>query len=78
MSQPRVLTASDVISNSNGPAAPGEVEEVPKLFSEEIYADFQSALLKLEKRVKEGKGALSLVEVEEFELESGRIVEEMK
>lgn len=56
----------------------GETEEVPKLFTDAIYDDFQSALLKLEKRVKDGKGSLKLEDVQQFELETGRIVEEMK
>eukprot|EP00956_Cyclotella_meneghiniana_P013101 scaffold18788_cov66-Cyclotella_meneghiniana.AAC.1 len=53
-------------------------EEIPKLFTKDIYNDFQSALLKLEKRVSQGRGALTSGEVHEFELETGRIVEEMK
>ena len=80
----KVLTAADVMSKSStagaggaDPAAPGAVE-APKIFSEEIYDDFQSALLKLEKRVEGGKGSLTLEEVNNFESETGRIVNEMK
>lgn len=78
---PKVLKASDVLAKSKSlgtiPGADPE-EEVPKLFSKEIYNDFQSALLKLEKRVKDGKGSLSGMEVGEFEVETKRIVEEMR
>eukprot|EP00804_Cyclotella_cryptica_P005673 CCRYP_000046-RA/>CCRYP_000046-RA protein AED:0.31 eAED:0.31 QI:53/1/1/1/0.66/0.5/4/645/290 len=75
----KVLTAADVLANSQQQSLnkEEESEEIPKLFSEEIYDDFQSALLKLEKRVKEGRGALSLMEVEGFEAATGRIVLEM-
>ncbi|KAL7517533.1 hypothetical protein ACHAWX_002452 [Stephanocyclus meneghinianus] len=75
----KVLTASDVLSKSQNQKRSNEeeAEEIPKLFSEEIYSDFQSALLKLEKRVKEGRGALSLTEVQELEAETDRIVQEM-
>ena len=74
---PKVLTATDVLAKHAANSASAE-EEVPKLFTQEIYDDFQSALLKLEKRVKDGKGSLSMGDVQEFEAETGRIVEEMK
>ena len=73
----KVLTASDVVAKSAA-RSEEDAEEVPKLFAEEIYNDFQSALLKLEKRVKDGRGSLTLEEVGEFEGETKRIVEEMK
>ena len=73
----KVLTASDVVAKSAA-RAEEDAEEIPKLFAEDIYNDFQSALLKLEKRVKDGKGSLTLEEVGEFEGETMRIVEEMK
>ena len=76
-SSPKVLTASDVMAKRSA-MTEGETEEVPKLFTDAIYDDFQSALLKLEKRVKDGKGSLKLEDVQQFELETGRIVEEMK
>lgn len=76
-----VLNAADVIAKSQTNTVGGVLEEAndaPKLFSEEIYADFQSALLKLERRVKDGKGSLTGGEVKEFDAETGRIVREMK
>jgi len=79
----KVLTAADVISKSSSsagdPASPGN-EEAPKLFSLEIYNDFQSALLLLEKRAKGNtdENSLRLEEVTQFEEETDRIVKEMK
>jgi len=77
----KVLTAEDVVGKANAQGTlPGKdgKEEYPKLFTQEIYDDFQSALLKLEKRVKEGPGTLSAAEIDAFQGETGRIVEEMK
>lgn len=78
----KVLTAADVIGKANAqgslPGKDAAAEEAPKLFTKEIYDDFQSALLKLEKRVKEGPGSLSAEEIDTFKGETDRIVEEMK
>lgn len=77
----KVLTAADVIGKAKSQGSlPGQdgTEEYPKLFTEDIYDDFQSALLKLEKRVKEGPGALSAEDIDAFQGETQRIVEEMK
>ncbi|KAL7498715.1 hypothetical protein ACHAWT_008074 [Skeletonema menzelii] len=78
----KVLTAADVIGKANAqgslPGKDSATEDAPKLFTKEIYDDFQSALLKLEKRVKEGPGSLSAEEIDIFKGETDRIVEEMK
>jgi hypothetical protein len=77
----KVLTAADVVAKAKAQGSlPGEdgAEEYPKLFTREIYDDFQSALLKLERRVKEGPGSLSKEEIDTFQEEADRIVEEMK
>ena len=78
----KVLTAADVIGKANAqgslPGKDSANEDAPKLFTKEIYDDFQSALLKLEKRVKEGPGSLSAEEIDIFKGETDRIVEEMK
>ena len=77
----KVLTAADVIGKAKSQGnLPGkdEAEEYPKLFTKSIYDDFQSALLKLEKRVKDGPGSLSADEIDAFQSETDRIVEEMK
>ena len=77
----KVLTAADVVARSKAqgtlPGTDGD-EEYPKLFTKEIYDDFQSALLKLEKRVKDGPGSLSKEEIDTFQGEADRIVEEMR
>lgn len=77
----KVLTAADVMAKSaaggRDPRAPGE-QDAPKLFSPAIYDDFQSALLTLEKRIKEGPGSLSADEVSKFEEEADRIIKEMR
>ena len=78
----KVLTAADVIGKANAqgtlPGKDGEKEEYPKIFSEAIYDDFQLALLKLEKRVKEGAESLSAQEIDAFQGETDRIVAEMR
>ena len=75
-----VLKAADLLAKANmggSLSSTDKEDEVPKLFSEDIYNDFQSALLKLEKRVKEGAGSLGKDEVRELDKETARIVEEM-
>ena len=53
-------------------------EKPPKLFEDDLLDDMQQCLLKLETRVKEGPGALSMEEVDEFEAATQRILKEMK
>lgn len=74
-SKKKVLRAEDVIAG--GKAKGDDAEEAPKLFTPDIYDDFQSALVKLERRVKDGSGTLSAVEVKELVDETDRIVAEM-
>ncbi|CAB9504551.1 expressed unknown protein [Seminavis robusta] len=50
----------------------------PKLFEDDLLNDMQQCLLKLERRVNDGPGALSMLEVEEFEHATKRILQEMK
>lgn len=74
----KVLKAADVVAKgSSDPLSPQETSG-PKLFSPAVYDDFQSVLLTLEKRIKDGKGSVELNELEKFEEESGRIVKEMR
>ena len=84
LSKKKVLTPDDVMAKSKSmgttggdPLAPG-AQEAPKIFTEDIYDDFQSALLLLERRVKEGPGSVSAEDVTKFEGEAGRIVAEMR
>jgi hypothetical protein len=55
-----------------------EDEEPPKLFSDSLYDDMKNTLLALEKRIKEGPGSLSMLEVEEVCAQTQRIVVEMR
>eukprot|EP00339_Tiarina_fusa_P024500 CAMPEP_0117072068 /NCGR_PEP_ID=MMETSP0472-20121206/50686_1 /TAXON_ID=693140 ORGANISM="Tiarina fusus, Strain LIS" /NCGR_SAMPLE_ID=MMETSP0472 /ASSEMBLY_ACC=CAM_ASM_000603 /LENGTH=154 /DNA_ID=CAMNT_0004795943 /DNA_START=76 /DNA_END=537 /DNA_ORIENTATION=+ len=57
---------------------PEEIEEAPKLFEESLYDDMQNILLTLEKRVADGPGSLSMLEVEEFSAMTNRLLKEMK
>lgn len=52
--------------------------ETPKLFDNDLLEDMQQCLVKLERRVRDGPGALSILEVEEFDFATKRILEEMK
>ena len=49
----------------------------PKLFEDDLLEDMQQCLLKLERRVKDGPGAISVLEAEEFDFATRRILEEM-
>ena len=53
------------------------VADEPMLFDDNILNDMQSALLKLERRVQEGPGSLSILDVEELSGEMSRIMKEM-
>jgi hypothetical protein len=57
---------------------PEEIEDAPKLFEEPLYDDMRNILLTMEKRVADGPGALSMLEVEEFSAMSIRVLKEMK
>lgn len=71
------LTAEEILERARKASGIPDEEPPPKLFEDEILSDMQSVLLKLECRVKDGPGALSLLEVEEFVAEMSRIVTEM-
>ena len=53
-------------------------QSVPLQFDDALLDDMQNVLLALEKRVKEGDGSLSLLEVEEMDTQLNRIIAEMK
>lgn len=57
---------------------PDEDEAPSKLFSDNLYEDMRQTLLTLEKRIKEGPGCLSILEVEEFSAQTQRIAVEMR
>ena len=52
--------------------------EAPKIFTEEIYTQFQSTLLTLEKRISHGPNSLSPTEVHTLDIELTNIMNEMK
>ena len=73
------LSVADIMAGGNKKAeqdGPGEVNASDN-FSEDILADMQSCLQKLEKRAKEGPGSLSMAEVTDLETAMGRIVSDM-
>ena len=73
------LSVADIMAGGNKKAeqdGPGEVKASDN-FSEDILADMQSCLQKLEKRAKEGAGSLSMAEVTDLETAMGRIVSDM-
>jgi hypothetical protein len=53
-------------------------EPAPKIFSDSLYGDMQQTLLILEKRIAQGPGSLSLLEVEELTGQTHRIATEMR
>jgi hypothetical protein len=85
----KVLTEADILSRSaasravadarmdGGLSSPESQQAAPRLFSSEVYDDFQDALLLLEKRVGGGRGSLSPEDVSRFEMRASRIVGEM-
>lgn len=74
------LTPAELVAKSRKAAGLPEQKEAEasKLFDESLYDDMQQVLLTLEKRVREGAGSLSLIEVEQIKTGSDRILEEMK
>jgi hypothetical protein len=75
------LTAAAIMARARKAAGlpdEEEEEEAPKLFEDSVYVDMQQILLTLEKRAKNGPGSLSLLEVEEFQILSERVLLEMK
>ena len=53
-------------------------EESPPLFSDDLLEDMRKTLLLLEKRVKDGPGAMTHFEVDEFQIATDRIYANMK
>jgi hypothetical protein len=75
------LSSADILARSRKAAGVPDVEEEEegtKLFDDSLIEDMQQSLMTLEKRVKEGPGSISLLEVQEFHAMTGRIVKDMK
>lgn len=85
-----VVRKSTVLSASSSSAAAATIakarkaaglpveEEAPPLFSDNLLEDMRTALLLLEKRVKDGPGAMTHLEVDEFQTATDRIYANMK
>jgi len=76
------LTADDILAQARAKTGINNDEQqnelTPKLFEDDLLVDMQQVLLKLEKRVKEGPGSLSLLEVDTLGRELNRIAVEMR
>ena len=75
------LTSADILARARKAAGVPEEElpsEGPQLFEEAQLDDIQQSLLTLEKRVKGGPGSISLLELEEFQIMTGRVLKDMK
>jgi len=70
------LTHTDILNRARKAVGQPEIEEKPQIFDDNLLEDFKSALLILEKRVKEGPSSLSVGEIQEFEIMTGRIIKE--
>lgn len=77
------LTADEILARSRqavgmpADSAEGPPDALPLLFDEDLLTDLQSALLKLERRVQEGPGALTASELDELDGELQRMVAEL-
>jgi hypothetical protein len=77
------LTADEILARSRQAVGmppegdEGPPDSLPLLFDEDLLTDLQSALLKLERRVQEGPGALTASELDELDGELQRMVAEL-
>jgi hypothetical protein len=74
------LTSQDILARARKAAGIEDppVEEEEKIFSEALYDDLQEILKTLEKRVSGGPGSLSILEVEEFDHMTNRVLVDMR
>lgn len=70
--------AADILAKARKAAGIPDEEEAPKIFEDDLLADMQQMLLTLEKRVRDGPGSVSLLEVEELQARSNRVLVDMK
>ena len=71
------LTSTDIINRARAKVGLPVDEPEEPLFDEDLLDDMKECLLKLEKRVKDGPGALDQDEVLDFETAMDRIVTDM-
>lgn len=72
------VASQDIIAKAREKIGLPAEEAPPKLFEDDLLAEMQQALLKLDRRAKEGPLALTMLEVEELNGELSRILNEMK
>lgn len=75
------LKSQEILARARKAAGIEEEEpeqETEKIFSEALYDDLQEILKTLEKRVSGGQGSLSLLEVEEFDHMTNRVLVDMR
>jgi hypothetical protein len=72
------LTSQEILARARESAGVAAEESPKQLFEEALLDDMRQALLKLERRVQQGPGALSALEVEELDGELQRILDEMR
>lgn len=72
------VAGDDIIARARENAGMPDVPEPPKIFDDDLLEDMQQALLIMEKRVKDGPGSLTSVEVNDLGARLDRIVQEMK
>jgi hypothetical protein len=74
------LSNEEIFARAQQRKAAEEEEQAPPpmLFDEDMLKDMQAALLLLERRAKEGPGALSLTEVDDLDGKLGKIIHEMR
>lgn len=71
------LTSTDIINRARAKVGLPVDEPTEPLYSDDLLDDMQNCLLKLEKRVKDGPGALNQDEVLAFESAMDRIINDM-
>jgi len=75
----RPLTPKEILARQREKQGlPADVDDHPKLYSDELRVNMQQILLTLEKRVQEGPGSVNSLEAEEFGAMSQSILDEMK
>lgn len=74
------LSNEEIFARAQQRKAAEEEEQapLPMLFDDHMLNDMQAALLLMEKRVTEGPGSLSLLEVDQLKAQLDKITEEMK
>jgi hypothetical protein len=71
-------TANDILAKARKAAGVPDEEEAPKIFEDNLLEDMQQMLLTLEKRARDGPGSVSLLEIEDLQARSNRVLVDMK